>query len=186
MLTNPLHVSFVMGVESGMPTKSRGCRCLLEELPVGAHWQVIGIGRQEVWQLHRARGQLGGDLRTGLEDTFYLPDGTKASIATASSSRRWPRSRSMPAAASRPRPRRVRCSSSTTRHRCQSAARIQLAARARVAPALVMTGGSAPFDPRRGTAAALAVPVGSALALPPSTSRSRRRTRPVPRPSLHA
>lgn len=25
-----------------------------------------------------ARGQLGGHLCTGLEDTFYLPDGTKA------------------------------------------------------------------------------------------------------------
>jgi uncharacterized protein (DUF849 family) len=44
----------------------------------GTHWQVIGIGRQEVWPLHRACAQLGGDLRTGLEDTFYLPDGRKA------------------------------------------------------------------------------------------------------------
>ena len=44
----------------------------------GTHWQVIGIGRQEVWALHRGCAELGGDLRTGLEDTFYLPDGSKA------------------------------------------------------------------------------------------------------------
>jgi 3-keto-5-aminohexanoate cleavage enzyme len=28
--------------------------------------------------LHRATARLGGDLRTGLEDTFYLPDGARA------------------------------------------------------------------------------------------------------------
>jgi len=44
----------------------------------GTHWQVIGIGREEVWKLHDATARLGGDLRSGLEDTFYLPDGSKA------------------------------------------------------------------------------------------------------------
>jgi uncharacterized protein (DUF849 family) len=28
--------------------------------------------------LHRRTAELGGNLRTGLEDTFYLPDGSKA------------------------------------------------------------------------------------------------------------
>src|SRR5207253_6200908 len=45
----------------------------------GARWQVTAIGRAEVWRLHRRAAELGGDLRTGLEDTFYLPDGSKAS-----------------------------------------------------------------------------------------------------------
>jgi 3-keto-5-aminohexanoate cleavage enzyme len=79
MVPNPPHVSLVMGVESGMPNKASWLPLLLEEMMPGTHFQVIGIGRQEVWALHRKCAELGGDLRTGLEDTFYLPDGTKAS-----------------------------------------------------------------------------------------------------------
>lgn len=78
MVPNPPHVSLVMGVESGMPNKASWLPLLLEEMLPGTHWQVIGIGRQEVWALHRRCAELGGDLRTGLEDTFYLPDGSKA------------------------------------------------------------------------------------------------------------
>ena len=79
MVPNPPHVSLVMGVESGMPNKPSWLPLLLEEMVPGTHWQVIGIGRQEVWALHQRCAELGGDLRTGLEDTFYLPDGSKAS-----------------------------------------------------------------------------------------------------------
>lgn len=79
LVPNPPHVSLVMGVESGMPNKATWLPLLLEEMVPGTHWQVIAIGRQEVWELHRACARLGGDLRTGLEDTFYLPDGSKAS-----------------------------------------------------------------------------------------------------------
>lgn len=78
MVPNPPHVSLVMGVESGMPNKASWLPLLLEEMLPGTHFQVIGIGRQEVWKLHQRCAELGGDLRTGLEDTFYLPDGTKA------------------------------------------------------------------------------------------------------------
>jgi 3-keto-5-aminohexanoate cleavage enzyme len=79
MLARPLHVSFVMGVESGMPADPRWLPLLVEQLPEGAHWQTIAIGRQEVWALHERAVALGGHVRTGLEDTFYLPDGSKAS-----------------------------------------------------------------------------------------------------------
>lgn len=78
MVPNPPHVSLVMGVESGMPNKASWLPLLLEEMLPGTHFQVIGIGRQEVWALHRRCAELGGDLRTGLEDTFYLPDGSRA------------------------------------------------------------------------------------------------------------
>ncbi|MGQ0506366.1 MAG: 3-keto-5-aminohexanoate cleavage protein [Myxococcaceae bacterium] len=78
LVPNPPHVSLVMGVESGMPNKASWLPLLLQEMIPGTHWQVIGIGRQEVWALHQACAELGGDLRTGLEDTFYLPDGSKA------------------------------------------------------------------------------------------------------------
>jgi len=77
LLRAPAHVSFVMGVESGMPGKAEWLPLLLAELEPGTHWQTIGIGREEVWKLHRATAELGGNLRTGVEDTFYLPDGSK-------------------------------------------------------------------------------------------------------------
>src|SRR5206468_826226 len=77
LLRPPVHVSLVMGVASGMPAKASWLPLLLEELPPGAHWQTILIGREEIWQVHRRAAELGGGLRTGLEDTFYLPDGTR-------------------------------------------------------------------------------------------------------------
>ncbi len=72
------HISLVMGVASGMPAKAAWLPLLIEEMPPGTHWQVIAIGRSEVWELHRRSLELGGDARTGLEDTFYLPNGEKA------------------------------------------------------------------------------------------------------------
>ncbi|MEZ0372017.1 MAG: 3-keto-5-aminohexanoate cleavage protein [Candidatus Sericytochromatia bacterium] len=77
LLKAPLHASLVMGVASGMPAKAAWLPLLLEELPPQAHWQVIAIGRQEIWELHRKCAELGGHVRTGLEDTFYLPNGEK-------------------------------------------------------------------------------------------------------------
>ncbi len=79
LLEDPLHISLVMGVASGMPARASWLPLLLEEMPSGAHWQAIVIGRQEVWPVHRAAAELGGHLRTGVEDTFYLPDGSKTS-----------------------------------------------------------------------------------------------------------
>ncbi len=79
LLKGDVHASLVMGVASGMPAKASWLPLLLEELPPGAHWQAIVIGRQEVWDVHRATAELGGHMRTGVEDTFYLPDGAKTS-----------------------------------------------------------------------------------------------------------
>jgi 3-keto-5-aminohexanoate cleavage enzyme len=72
------HISLVMGVASGQPAKAEWLPLLKEEMLPGTHWQVIAIGREEVWPLHRKALELGGNVRTGLEDTFYLPDGRKA------------------------------------------------------------------------------------------------------------
>jgi uncharacterized protein (DUF849 family) len=78
MFEGAAHISLVMGVASGMPAKPQWLPLLIEEMPAGAHYQVIAIGREEVWDLHRRCVELGGNVRTGLEDTFYLPDGQKA------------------------------------------------------------------------------------------------------------
>ena len=68
----PVHISLVMGVASGMPAKASWLPLLLEELPEGAHWQAIAIGRQEVWEVHRKTAELGGHLRTSVEHTFLF------------------------------------------------------------------------------------------------------------------
>ncbi|MDE3117058.1 MAG: 3-keto-5-aminohexanoate cleavage protein [Pseudomonadota bacterium] len=78
MYTGPLEYNFVMGVASGMPADPELLPVLLKLKLPGANWQVTAIGRSEIWPLHRRCAELGGHVRTGLEDTFYLPDGTKA------------------------------------------------------------------------------------------------------------
>ena len=74
------HVSFVMGVESGMPARPDLLPILVDELPENAHWQTIvtGSDRERVWKMHAAAAEMGGNVRTGLEDIFYLPSGEKA------------------------------------------------------------------------------------------------------------
>ena len=72
------HYNFVMGVASGMPPDPRLLSLLLDYKRPGCSWEVTAIGRQEIWALHRRAAELGGDLRTGVEDTFYLPNGERA------------------------------------------------------------------------------------------------------------
>lgn len=72
------HISLVMGVASGQPAKPEWIPLLKQEMLPGTHWQVICVGRREVWDLQRRALEEGGNVRTGLEDTFYLPNGDKA------------------------------------------------------------------------------------------------------------
>lgn len=74
----PLEYNFVMGVESGMPADPELLPVLRRLALPEAHWQVTAIGRADVWVLHQRAAELGGMLRAGLEDSFYLPDGAKA------------------------------------------------------------------------------------------------------------
>jgi uncharacterized protein (DUF849 family) len=52
-----------------------------EQVPGGAeglnNWQVIGISRDQ-WRLIGAALALGGNVRAGLEDNLYLPNGEMA------------------------------------------------------------------------------------------------------------
>jgi 3-keto-5-aminohexanoate cleavage enzyme len=72
-------VNFVMGVASGMPCDAELLALLPKYAPPGAVWQSTLIGRAEIWPVHQRTAELGGMLRSGLEDTFYLPDGSRAS-----------------------------------------------------------------------------------------------------------
>jgi uncharacterized protein (DUF849 family) len=70
--------NFVMGVASGMPVDPDLLALLLRWIPHDALWQTTLIGRAEIWPVHQATANLGGMLRSGLEDTFYLPNGERA------------------------------------------------------------------------------------------------------------
>ena len=78
-MTDHLDYNFVMGVDSGMPADVELLGWLRKQIDPGVTWQSTLIGRQEIWPVHQATADLGGMLRTGLEDTFYLPDGSRAS-----------------------------------------------------------------------------------------------------------
>ena len=79
MFTGVPEYNFVMGVASGMPCDAELLSLLPRWTVPGAVWQTTLIGRAEVWPVHQRAAELGGMLRTGLEDTFYLPDGSRAS-----------------------------------------------------------------------------------------------------------
>jgi 3-keto-5-aminohexanoate cleavage enzyme len=82
LLEAPLHADFVMGVVGGVPATSRNLDAMADNLArVGTvprhHWGVIGIGRDQ-WRMVAAALTLGGSVRVGLEDNFYLPGGEMA------------------------------------------------------------------------------------------------------------
>jgi uncharacterized protein (DUF849 family) len=78
VLKPPLQVSFVMGVTGGIRPTARNVAHMAEQVPDVPHqWGVIGISRAQ-WGLLAAALSLGGNVRVGLEDNFYLPDGTMA------------------------------------------------------------------------------------------------------------
>jgi uncharacterized protein (DUF849 family) len=78
LLEPPLHADFVMGVVGGVPASALNLATMARNMPDGRHhWGVIGIGREQ-WMLVAAALTLGGSIRVGLEDNFYLPDGTMA------------------------------------------------------------------------------------------------------------
>ena len=71
-------LNFVMGVASGMPCDADLLALLPRYAPPDAVWQTTLIGRKEIWPVHQKTAELGGMLRSGLEDSFYLPSGERA------------------------------------------------------------------------------------------------------------
>ncbi|HKA09643.1 MAG TPA: 3-keto-5-aminohexanoate cleavage protein [Candidatus Dormibacteraeota bacterium] len=77
VLRPPYQFSLVMGVLGGIPGTTRNLVHQVGSLPAGSHWQVIGIGLNQ-WPLVAAAISLGGNVRVGLEDNFYLDEGRMA------------------------------------------------------------------------------------------------------------
>jgi 3-keto-5-aminohexanoate cleavage enzyme len=81
LVSEPHQISLVMGVTGGIRPTSKNIGFMSEQIPGGpdrgANWQVIGISRDQ-WRLLATSLTLGGNVRAGLEDNLYLPDGEMA------------------------------------------------------------------------------------------------------------
>jgi len=77
VLKPPFQFSLIMGVLGGIPGTTRHLVDQVDSLPPGSHWQVIGISLNQ-WPLVAAAITMGGNVRVGLEDNFYLEEGKMA------------------------------------------------------------------------------------------------------------
>lgn len=77
ILKPPYQFSLIMGVLGGIPASTKNLVHQSEQVPSQSHWQVIGISKKQ-WALIAAAVTMGGNIRVGLEDNLYLPDGSLA------------------------------------------------------------------------------------------------------------
>ena len=81
LIEPPLQISLVMGVTGGIRPLPRNVAAMADQIPGGPegpnNWQVIGISRDQ-WKLLATSLVLGGNVRAGLEDNLYLPNGQMA------------------------------------------------------------------------------------------------------------
>jgi 3-keto-5-aminohexanoate cleavage enzyme len=78
VLKPPLQFSFIVNVLGGLPPLVEALQLQIKVMPAGSEWEVIGISRPG-WKMIASALVLGGNVRCGLEDNFYLPDGSMAS-----------------------------------------------------------------------------------------------------------
>lgn len=77
VLKPPLQFSFIVNVLGGIPPLVESLQLQTKLMPAGSQWEVIGISKGH-WRMLAAALVLGGNIRTGLEDHLYLPDGQMA------------------------------------------------------------------------------------------------------------
>ena len=77
LLQEPVQFSLILGVLGGAPPEVTTLAHMASLLPERHSWEVIAISRQQ-WKLVAAAASLGGNVRVGLEDNFYLPSGELA------------------------------------------------------------------------------------------------------------
>lgn len=69
--------SLVMGVLGGIPATPENLIHQINQVPKDSFWQSIVISRKQ-WKLSALAAVMGGNIRVGLEDNFYLPNGEMA------------------------------------------------------------------------------------------------------------
>ncbi len=78
LMTTPIDVNLVLGVNGGMPATPDHLSFMANHLPKGAVWKTTPIS-QATWPLTAMALGMGGNVRVGLEDNFYLPSGQMVS-----------------------------------------------------------------------------------------------------------
>jgi uncharacterized protein (DUF849 family) len=76
LLKRPLQFSFIMGVLGGIRASAENLAVQAREAPPDSTWEVIGISHEQ-WRMVGAALALGGNIRVGLEDNFYLDSAGK-------------------------------------------------------------------------------------------------------------
>ena len=79
LLRPPLQYSFIVNVLGGLPPTVESLQLQTKLMHPGSEWEVIGISHGH-WRMLATALVLGGNIRTGLEDHLYLPDGCLACI----------------------------------------------------------------------------------------------------------
>ena len=78
VLVEPLHFSFVLGIPGQTTTATpKNLLHLVESIPPGSTYQVIGIGRHQ-FPMVTMGIIMGGHIRVGLEDNLYIEKGKPA------------------------------------------------------------------------------------------------------------
>jgi 3-keto-5-aminohexanoate cleavage enzyme len=77
VLTPPIQFSLIHGVLGGIQATARNLAHMASVVPTGSTWGVIAISRDQ-WTMVGAAAALGGNVRVGFEDNFYLPSGEMA------------------------------------------------------------------------------------------------------------
>jgi 3-keto-5-aminohexanoate cleavage enzyme len=70
-LKRPLQYSFILGVLGGAPPTTDTLALMSRQIHSDDTWEVIGISKVQ-WHLVASALVLGGNIRVGLEDNFYL------------------------------------------------------------------------------------------------------------------
>lgn len=77
VLREPYQFSFIVNVLGGIPPMIESLQLQTKIMPPGSDWEVIGISHGH-WRMLASALVLGGNIRTGLEDHLYLPNGEMA------------------------------------------------------------------------------------------------------------
>jgi 3-keto-5-aminohexanoate cleavage enzyme len=77
-LAPPVQFSLIHGVVGGISGTPQNLAHMASVVPAGSTWGVIAVGREQ-WTMVKAAASLGGNVRVGFEDNFYLPSGEMAS-----------------------------------------------------------------------------------------------------------
>lgn len=77
ILKPPLQYSFIVNVLGGIPPLVESLQLQAKLAVPGSEWEVIGISHGH-WRMLATALVLGGNIRTGLEDHLYLPNGEMA------------------------------------------------------------------------------------------------------------